>query len=184
MKNRIKLFNSRVKYSVDYRNVKYPRLEFRTGMLNLILPQNYKGEDRLLQSHEGWILGKDKVIKQAINLSKNKELKERSEEEFKKIVLNCHEEYSNLAKAKKISFKNMKSKWGSCSSGGILTFNNLMRFLPKHLIKYVIFHEMMHLKERKHNQKFWGLISKKYKNYKAKEKDLFIYWFLIQNRIK
>lgn len=184
MKKEDKVFNSSVKYGVAYRNVKYPRLEFRTGMLNLILPQNYKGENRLLQSHKKWILSKDKAIKQAIKLSKNKKIKEKTEEEFKKFALDYHEKHSKIAKARKVSFKKMKSKWGSCSSKGVLTFNTLMRFLPKHLIEYVVFHEMMHIKERKHNQKFWSLISKKYKNYKAKEKDLFIYWFLIQNRIK
>ncbi|MBU4373581.1 MAG: DUF45 domain-containing protein, partial [Euryarchaeota archaeon] len=45
---------------------------------------------------------------------------------------------------------------------------------------YVIFHEMVHLIERKHNEHFWNIISNKFENYSEKEKELFEYWFLIQ----
>ncbi|MBU4077646.1 MAG: DUF45 domain-containing protein, partial [Euryarchaeota archaeon] len=41
-------------------------------------------------------------------------------------------------------------------------------------------HEMVHLIERKHNEKFWKIISNKFENYDKNEKELFEYWFLIQ----
>ena len=180
MRREVKIFNSRIDYSVEYRNVKYPRLEFRTGDLILILPENYKDEKGLLKKHEKWIFRKQKAIESALKLSKKKNLDRKSLEETKKIISKfCLE---NKEKINKISFRNMKSKWASCSKNGTLTFNKNLRFLPKNLIKYVVFHEITHLKEKKHNPKFWKLISREFKNYKAKEKDLFIYWFLIQKR--
>ena len=79
----------------------------------------------------------------------------------------------------------MKSKWASCSIKKNLTFNTLLRYLPNFLIKYVVFHEITHLKEKKHNERFWKIIKKEFKDYQKKEKELLIYWFLIQkNNLK
>ncbi len=180
MKKEVKTFNSRIDYDVEYRKVRYPRLEFRTGDLILILPENYNNEKSLLKNHERWILRKQKAIESALKLSKNKKLEEKSLEDTKKLILKfCAE---TKEKVNKITFKQMKSKWASCSNKRSLMFNKDLRFLPKSLIKYVVFHEITHFKEKKHNEKFWRLISRKFKNYKNKEKDLFIYWFLIQKR--
>jgi len=184
MKKEVKTFNSSIQYVTYYRNVKYPRLEFRTGMLNLILPHNYEEEDKLLKTHKNWIIKKQKSINSALNKSKERKLMRRDLEVLKKIVLDYYEQNSHKFKAKKIQFRNMKSKWGSCSSDKTLTFNSFLRFLPLSLIQYVVYHEMVHLKERKHSKVFWGNVSKKFKNYQSKEKDLFIYWFLVQERIK
>ncbi len=57
-----------------------------------------------------------------------------------------------------------------------------MKYLPDYLIHYVIFHETMHLIEKRHNDRFWNLISRKYKNFQEKEKELFTYWFLVINK--
>jgi len=65
---------------------------------------------------------------------------------------------------------------------GNITINTTLKYLPENLIEYVIFHEMAHFIERKHNKHFWNIISKKFKNYKKLEKDLLIYWFLIQSK--
>ncbi len=81
---------------------------------------------------------------------------------------------------KDIYFRRMKSKWGSCSPNKNLTINKFLKYLPENLIEYVIFHEMIHLKERRHNKHFWRIISTKFDNYEEKEKELFEYWFLIQ----
>jgi len=79
----------------------------------------------------------------------------------------------------KIYFRRMKTKWASCSLKGNLTVNTLMKYLPEELIRYVIFHETAHLIERRHNDRFWGIISQKFGNYEKMEQDLFSYWFLI-----
>jgi len=180
MVKKIKIFNSDVEYEVDYRNVKYPRLEFKTGKLHLILPRNYEGEDKLLHNHKKWILKKYKLIGSAIKASKKKKLNNLSVSELKRLIVDYIDDNSKLVKPNRVAFKTMKSKWGSCSTSKTLTFNTLLRYLPRSLIQYVVYHEITHLREKKHNSKFWNLVSKKFKNYRSKEKDLFIYWFLIQ----
>jgi len=47
------------------------------------------------------------------------------------------------------------------------------------LIRYVIFHEMAHLIEKRHNDKFWQIVSGKYKSYRKMETEMFTYWFLV-----
>ena len=78
----------------------------------------------------------------------------------------------------------MRSKWGSCSKAGNLTFNINLKYLPIYLIKYVIFHEISHIISRKHNLKFWNTIELKFKNDQNLETELFTYWFLIMQKNK
>ncbi len=57
---------------------------------------------------------------------------------------------------KTISLKNYKSRWGACSSKGDLIFNWQIVTFEKHLFDYVLAHEVCHLKEMNHSQKFYG----------------------------
>jgi predicted metal-dependent hydrolase len=56
---------------------------------------------------------------------------------------------------KGISVKNMRTRWGSCSTTGKLNFNIHLMRLPVHLIDYVILHELAHLKHHNHGPNFW-----------------------------
>lgn len=60
----------------------------------------------------------------------------------------------------KISIRNSRSRWGSCSSKGTLCFNYKIVFLPEHLADYLVVHELCHLKERNHGKGFWSLVAK------------------------
>lgn len=180
MKKEVKIFDSDIEYTIDYRNIKYPRLEFRTGKLHLVLPIGYKNEEKILKKHKSWIKHKNNEIRKALILSKKEKLVKRSQQELKKYISNRINH--SKKKINKIYFKKMRSKWASLSSNKNLTFNILLRYLPNSLIDYIIFHELNHLKERKHNSTFWSLIKVKYPNYQEKEKELLIYWFLVQEK--
>ena len=60
---------------------------------------------------------------------------------------------------KKVFIKNQKSRWGSCSSKGNLNFNYKIALLPPHLADYIIVHELCHLGQFNHSQKFWALVA-------------------------
>jgi len=181
----LKVSGSEVDYQVDYRNIKYPRLEFKTGNLLLVLPKG-QSEETLFGKHEKWIFEKNLAIQTALTQSKNKKLDlNRTDSELKLIVNTLVEQFKekNGFEINQVFFKKMNSKWGSCSTKRNLIINTLLKYLPMNLIEYVIFHELTHLAERKHNEKFWRRIKRKFKNYADIEKDLFIYWFLIQKKI-
>jgi hypothetical protein len=174
-----------IPYRVSYRDVKYPRLEFKTGSLLFILPYGFEAE-MLWDKHKSWIIKKAGFIKECIKETPNKKIVERTEKEFKDLI---HSSVKGASKElgeelNKIYFRTMKTKWASCSSKRNLTINRLMKYLPEHLLKYVIFHEITHLKEKKHSDKFWKRISKKFSNYQELERDLFVYWFQIAKGIR
>ena len=181
----VKIYDREIEYEIDYRNIKYPRLEFKTGKLLLVLPRNYKDERKLIEKYKDWIYRKSLIIEEEKKKAKEKKIEERVEEELKNIVEKLAQKFAKELRVNinKIYFRKLKSKWGSCSNKGNLSFNILLKYLPYDLIKYVVFHEIVHLKERRHNKKFWEIISKKFKDYEKKEKDLLIYWFLLQKDI-
>ena len=73
----------------------------------------------------------------------------------------------------------MKKRWGSCDTKNNLKFNKNLKYLPNHLIEYVVFHEITHLKEFNHNKNFYNHIEKRYPNYKKLDDELTIAWFAI-----
>lgn len=54
----------------------------------------------------------------------------------------------------------MKKQWGSCSPGGRLTFNLHLVKAPRACIDYVILHELCHLKEHNHSERFYRLLER------------------------
>ncbi|MFA5997544.1 MAG: M48 family metallopeptidase [Candidatus Paceibacterota bacterium] len=72
----------------------------------------------------------------------------------------------------KISIKNQKTRWGSCSLKRNLNLNYKIVFLPQKHQDYIIVHEMCHLKEFNHSKKFWALIEKTLPNYLEIKKEL------------
>lgn len=60
----------------------------------------------------------------------------------------------------KVFIKNLKSKWGSCSSLGNINLNLHLMRLPNHLIDYIILHELTHTKEMNHGPNFWNILNK------------------------
>jgi predicted metal-dependent hydrolase len=83
-------------------------------------------------------------------------------------------------KFNRIFVRRQRTRWGSCSSNGNLSFNFWLICLPRELIRYVVCHEVLHLKENRHGKAFWEIVDREFKNYKQFEKNLFEYWSFIQ----
>jgi predicted metal-dependent hydrolase len=80
-----------------------------------------------------------------------------------------------------VTVKDQKSKWGSCSTKGNLNFNWKLIFGPKEVLDYVVIHEVCHLKEMNHSDRFWSLVAQQCPDYKAKRKFLKLNGHLVQN---
>jgi predicted metal-dependent hydrolase len=68
-----------------------------------------------------------------------------------------------------VSFKYNQSNWGSCSSGRNLNFSTRLLFAPEAVQDYVIVHELAHLIELNHSDRFWKLVSDAMPDYEEKE---------------
>lgn len=72
----------------------------------------------------------------------------------------------------RISIKNQKTRWGSCSKKGNLNFNYKIIFLSEEMRDYVIVHEICHLLEFNHSEKFWKFVQITCPNYVEIKKQL------------
>jgi predicted metal-dependent hydrolase len=59
---------------------------------------------------------------------------------------------------RRIGVRDQKSRWGSCSSNGNLSFSWRLIMAPPHVLDYVAAHEVAHLREMNHSPRFWALV--------------------------
>ena len=56
--------------------------------------------------------------------------------------------------------RNFKSRWGSCSPEGVISFNLKLAAFPSEVVDYVIVHELSQLRHRSHSRRIWNLVSR------------------------
>lgn len=72
----------------------------------------------------------------------------------------------------RITIKNTKSRWGSCSTKKNLNYNWRIMMAPREVIDYLVVHEVCHLKQMNHSTKFWSLVENLDPDFKIHKKYL------------
>ncbi len=182
MKKRIILKNKKIKYTMR-RSKRARRMRmaiYSGGDFVVTVPHRMglaKAEDFIFQKAE-WVLEKIKIMS---GKNPNGIFTCRSRKEylkFKKAAYQLAEkkirEFNEFYKFKynKITIRNQKTRWGSCSEKGNLNYNYKIALLPEKYADYIIVHELCHLKELNHSYKFWNLVEKTIPDYKKRVKEL------------
>lgn len=70
----------------------------------------------------------------------------------------------------KVSIRDQKSRWGSCSSKGNISLNWRVALMPLDVGNYIIAHEFAHLRHMNHSPRFWAEVERLCPNYRAAER--------------
>ena len=65
---------------------------------------------------------------------------------------------SSASKIKRVSVRDQSSRWGSCSTTGVLSYSWRLILAPPFVLDYLAAHEVAHLVEMNHSRRFWRLV--------------------------
>ena len=67
----------------------------------------------------------------------------------------------------RVQIRDQRSRWGSCSTRGTLSFNWRLVLAPFDVLDYVVVHELCHLREPNHSSRFWKLVEQRRPDWRA-----------------
>lgn len=159
------------KYEIIYSKIKNVYIQIKDGKVIIRAPKRMseKELEKMIEKKSEW-------IERNLEKSRQKQEKEElyTEEQFKKIVEKNASELINTIGLipRKIRIRDIKYAWGSCSNNKNITINKKLISYSELAIRYVILHELCHLKYMNHSKDFWNLVQKYMPEYKKAKAEL------------
>ena len=128
--------------------------------------------EELINKHSSWI--EKQILKQRIPRKKDIHFTQSEIKELKKrarTILNAKTEYFSKImglKYGRITITSAKTRFGSCSSKGNIAYSYLLVLYPEDAIDYVVVHELAHLAQLNHSQRFYKIVEKIFPDYKRR----------------
>jgi predicted metal-dependent hydrolase len=183
MKREIVLGDTKVSYTIRVSGrARYLRMTVGSEGLVVTVPTRWHVHfvEQFLRQKASWILkhlSKAEKMKDRTVLPHSKKDYEANKEKFLAHITGRVEFFNSLYQYsyRKISIRNQTSLWGSCTRAGSLQFNFKLSYLPQKPIDYVVVHELCHLREHNHSERFWKLVARMIPDYKIIRKSLHQY---------
>jgi len=172
MEKTIKIKDQEISYRI--RNNRGNSMRLSVGYNGLLVSKpwfvNQKMVESFLFKKIDWIIDKLKIFSKRIVENNQQNSYQNYQKNKKNAYIFIENKIKELNKVynfkySKISIRNQKTRWGSCSRRGNLNFSYKLIFLPEKLANYVIVHELCHLLEMNHSSKFWKLVAQIFPNY-------------------
>ncbi len=162
--------NKTINYEIQYSKIKNIYIHIKDGKVIVKAPKRVskKQIEEIVNQKKEWIIK---------SLEKESKRKEKEPlytlEEFKEII---EKNVNGLVKTtglqpNKVRIRDIKYAWGSCSKDRNITLNYKLISYSEDAIRYVIIHELCHIKHMNHSKEFWGLLEKYMPNYKEVKKE-------------
>lgn len=87
-------------------------------------------------------------------------------------VKRFRDRFGDAAQPHSLKLRRMRRRWGSCNRSGVITLNRELIKLPLALVDYVIAHELCHLLEFNHSQRFYRLLNDLMPDWRERETEL------------
>jgi predicted metal-dependent hydrolase len=124
--------------------------------------------DEAIDFHRSWLERQlAKAVEPRLGLDQLRLTAEQGRKEARaRISLLAQSEAAALGvRYTRLTLRDQRSRWGSCSSSGALSFNWRLVLAPHDVLDYVVVHEVCHLVELNHGPAFWRLVAKRRPRY-------------------
>ena len=162
-------------YEIIYSKRRTVALSVKDARLIVRAPFGTKSSviEKMIRSHEKWITSH--IEKQMTRVSEEISLTESDIARYKKtarsVLCAKAEYYSKLMGLQygRITITSAKTRYGSCSSSGNISFSWRLMLKPDAAIDYVVVHELAHLVEMNHSKRFYAVVEKVLPDYKERK---------------
>ena len=73
---------------------------------------------------------------------------------------------------RRVQVRGQRTRWGSCSNSGTISLNYCLLFLPPRLVRYLMVHELSHLRHMNHSSRFWDRVEEHSPNWRRLDAEL------------
>lgn len=133
-----------------------------------------KQVEHFLEEKSGWIQRQQEELRERKD-EKNPITEEMRQAGIREAHIRIPERVSYYAERMGVSYgritiREQKTRWGSCSSQGNLNFNWKLVLMPEEVLDYVVVHELAHRKEMNHSKAFWSQVEEILPDYRQRRK--------------